>query len=216
MSLFSTIAHEGAAPARGFSLKGIGMVAAGLALGVAVGFAIVNSRTAAEPSDAAIATATGLAYDDFVRLNSTDLDNLAPATVSAATIQSQAVVDPFIQMNTTSFDGLVPAAATAVVDPFIQINTTSYDGLVPAAATAVVDPFIQINTTSYDGLVPAASAAVVDPFIQINTTALDGLVPAASAHGQTSGNASEEFLDWNIASLEYPAARYSEQSSGPR
>lgn len=34
MSLLSTIAHEGVAPARGFSFKGIGIMAAGLALGV--------------------------------------------------------------------------------------------------------------------------------------------------------------------------------------
>ncbi len=146
MSLFSTIAHDGAAPARGFSLKGIGMMAAGLALGVTVGFVIGTNGTAAEPSVTPAATVTGLAYDDFVRLNTTDLDGLVPAA-SAKAIESPAVVDPFIEMNTTSFDGLVPVAA---------------------------------------------------------------------ANGEKSGNASEEFQYWNIASLEYPAARYSQQSSGPR
>ena len=146
MSLFSTIAHDGAVPARGFSLKGIGMMAAGLALGVTVGFVIGTNGTAAEPSVTPAATVTGLAYDDFVRLNTTDLDGLVPAA-SAKAIESPAVVDPFIEMNTTSFDGLVPVAA---------------------------------------------------------------------ANGEKSGNASEEFQYWNIASLEYPAARHSQQSSGPR
>ena len=171
MSLFSTIAHEGAAPARGFSLKGIGMMAAGLALGVAVGFVIGNSGTAAEPSATPAATVTGMAHDDFVRINTTDLDALVPATSTQA-IESQRVVDPFIEMNTTSFDGLV----------------------------AVIE-----------------SQKVVDPnFLYWNTTALDNLVPVAAANGGKSGNVSEEFLNWNIASLEYPAARYSQQSSGPR
>ncbi len=171
MSLFSTIAHEGAAPARGFSLKGIGMMAAGLALGVAVGFVIGTNGTAAESSVTPAATVTGLAHDDFVRLNTTDLDALVPAA-SAQAIESPAVVDPFIQMNTTSFDGLVAGIE---------------------------------------------SQKVVDPnFLYWNTTALENLIPVAAANGEKPGNVSEEFLDWNIASLEYPAARYSQQSSGPR
>ena len=147
MSLFSTIAHDGAVPARGFSLKGIGMIAAGLALGVAVGFVMGTNGTAAESSVTPAATITGLAYDDFVRLNTTDLDGLVPAA-SAKAIESQRVVDP--------------------------------------------------------------------NFLYWNTTALDNLVPVAAANGEKSGNVSEEFLYWNIASLEYPAARYSQQSSGPR
>ena len=135
MSLFSTIAHDGAAPARGFSLKGIGMMAAGLALGVAVGFVIGNSGTAAESSATPVATVTGLAHDDFVRLNTTDLDGLVPAA-SAQAIESPAVVDPFIQMNTTSFDGLVAGIESQrVVDPnFLYWNTTALENLVPVAA----------------------------------------------------------------------------------
>ena len=171
MSLFSTIAHESAAPARGFSLKGIGMMAAGLALGVGLGFIIVN-RTAAESSSTA-APATALAHDDFLRLNTTSYDGLVPAA-SAAALETQVVVDPFIEMNTTAFDGLVPPAVIG--------------------AQNVVDP----------------------NFLYWNTDALENLAPAAAANGEKSGNVSEEFLSWNIASLEYPAARYSEQSSGPR
>ena len=135
MSLFSTIAHDGAAPARGFSLKGIGMMAAGLALGVAVGFVIGTNGTAAESSVTPAATVTGLAHDDFVRLNTTDLDALVPAA-SAKAIESPAVVDPFIQMNTTSFDGLVAGIESqSVVDPnFLYWNTTALENLVPVAA----------------------------------------------------------------------------------
>ncbi len=145
MSLLNTIAHEGAAPTRGFSLKGIGIMAAGLALGVGLGFAIVNNGTAEDSSSKAVASANGLAHADFLRL------------------------------NTTSYDGLVPAASVA------------------ATQAQAVDPFVEMNTTSYDGLVPAASVAATQ-----------------------ASTVSEEFLNWNIGSLEYPAARHSKQAGGPR
>jgi len=165
MSLFSAIAHDGVSPTRGLSRKTIGIVVAGLALGVALGFAIVNNPTAAESSAAVVAPSTGLAQDEFIRLNTTDLENLVSASSSAVT-ESQAAVTPFIQMNTTDLDNL--AAAAVAVDPFIDLNVNSYEGLIPPAA--------------------AESQTVVD----------------------------SNFLNWNIASLEYPTARYTEQSSGPR
>ena len=174
MSLFSTIAHDGAAPARGFSLKGIGMIAAGLALGVAVGFVMGTNGTAAESSVTPAATITGLAYDDFVRLNTTDLDGLVPAA-SAKAIESPVVVDPFIQMNTTSFDGLVPAAAAAVIE-----------------SQRVVDPnFLYWNTTALENLVPVAAANgeksgnVSEEFLYWNIASLE--YPAARHSQQSSG-----------------------------
>jgi len=115
MSLFSTIAHEGAPQARGFSLKGIAMMAAGLALGVAVGFVIGTNGTAAEVSATPIATVTGLAYDDFVRVNTTDLDGLA-GVASAQAIESPAVVDRFIRVNTTDLDGLAGVASAQAIE----------------------------------------------------------------------------------------------------
>ena len=174
MSLFSTIAHDGATPARGFSPKAIGMVAAGLALAVVVGFVATNSRTTAEPSDTPAATVTGLAHDDFVRLNTTDLDALVPAA-SAKAIESPAVVDPFIQMNTTSFDGLVPVAAAAVIE-----------------SQMVVDPnFLYWNTTALENLVPVAAANgetsgnVSEEFQYWNIASLE--YPAARYSQQSSG-----------------------------
>lgn len=199
MSLLNTIAHEGAVPARGFSPKGIGMMAAGLALGVAIGFGIVNNQSATESSANSAAPATGLAQDEFIRLNTTAYDGMVPAA-SVPVTEAQAVVDPFIEINTTALDALVPAASVAVVDPFVHINTTSYEGLVPTVSTAVI-----------------GSQSVVDSnFLYWNTDALSGLVPTASVDGQTSGTVSEEFLNWNIASLEYPIARHTEQTGGPR
>lgn len=145
MSLFSTLAHGGAVPAKRFSLKGIGMGAVGIALGITVGLVIANNRTADLPEQTA-AAATGLAHDDFLRLNTSDLPKLSPVAPDA--IEPQPVVDLFIHINTTAYDGLVPAA--------------------PSAAIGV--------------------RGAVDP----------------------------NFLYWNITSLEYPSARYSEPSNGPR
>ncbi len=196
MSLFSTIAHDGATPARGYSPKAIGMMAAGLTLAVALGFIVANNRTTTESPAAAVAPATGLTQDAFIQLNTTDLDNLAPAA-STAVVESQAVNDSFIQLNTADLDNLAPAASVVAVDPFIHINVNSYDGLVPAIVTE--------------------SQAVIDSnFLYWNTETLENLVPAVSADAQTSSNTSEEFLNLNIASLEYPAVRYTERPNAPR
>lgn len=105
MSLFSTIAHDGPVPARGLP-KRMWMMAAGLLLTVTVGFVIVNS-TAAEPEDTATATNARLSHEEFIRINTTALDALAPAT---AAVKSEDLADPFIYINTTVLDGLAPAA----------------------------------------------------------------------------------------------------------
>ena len=116
------------------------------------------------------------------------------------------------------------AATTRIAnEEFLRLNTTGLEYPGSAASAAVtpqepVDPFIQMNTTALDGLVPAAvsqPAVRVDPFVEMNTTALDGLAPATS-RGQRSEIATDEFLEWNVSSLEYAPARYSESASGPR
>ena len=110
MSLFSTIAHDGATPARGFSPKRVGIAAVGIALGITVGFAIATNRTADLPQQTT-AAATGLAYEDFYRLNTTDLDGLVPA-VAAAVTESQGMANPnFWYLNTTALE--YPAAKHA-------------------------------------------------------------------------------------------------------
>jgi hypothetical protein len=105
-------------------------------------------------------------------------------------------------------------------DAFIQLNTADLDNLAPAASVVAVDPFTHINVNSYEGLVPAIvteSQAVIDSnFLYWNTETLENLVPAVSTDAQTSSNTSEEFLNWNIASLEYPTARYTERPNAPR
>ncbi|MCA1737130.1 MAG: hypothetical protein LC739_13835 [Actinobacteria bacterium] len=125
MSLFSTIAHDGPIPARALRPMGIWLMAAGLALAATVGLLIVNNP-GAEP-DPAAPTATRMSHDEFVRLNTTALDGLAPAAVI---VESQKVMDPFVYINTTALDGLATAAVVEsrkVVDPFTYINTTALE-----------------------------------------------------------------------------------------
>ena len=68
----------------------------------------------------------------------------------------------------------------------------------------------------------ATPAAVIEPqsvvdanFLRWNTTAFDNIVPATVSKPQNLATPTEEFLYWNISSLEYPPSRYSEQPNGP-
>jgi len=145
MSIFSTIAYDSTHETRRIPFKGIGSVIAALVLGAAIGFAIADNPPAA---DAPTAASTGIALDDFIRL------------------------------NTTSYDGLVPAASAAVIE-----------------SQSVGDAnFLYWNTTAFDNLIPMESAAV----------------------SQAPNTVDPDFWHWNVASLEYPAGRYSEQPNGPR
>jgi len=82
------------------------------------------------------------------------------------------------------------------------------------------EDFLRLNTTELEYLAPSSAVEVieseprVDPFIYLNTTALDGLVPRQAAGGPN--NVSEEFLEWNIDSLEYSSATHPERPHGPR
>lgn len=82
------------------------------------------------------------------------------------------------------------------------------------------DEFMRLNTTALEHLSPAVSVEVVgadpavDQFLYWNITAFEGV---AQPSGQSDlGSASEEFLEWNIYSLEYPAVQRTEQPNGPR
>ena len=108
MSLFSTIAHDSPVSARRLP-KRMWMMVAGLVVTATVGVVIVN-RTAAEPEDAATATNARLSHDEFIRINTTALDALIPATKAD---KSEDVTDPFIYINTSALDGLAPAAGAS-------------------------------------------------------------------------------------------------------
>jgi hypothetical protein len=218
MSLLSTIAYDGTHETREIPFKGIGAVVAALVLGAAIGFVIADNPPAV---DAPVAAATGMALDDFIRLNTTSYEGLSPTAAAP-----QADAQSFIEMNVTSFEGLAPVTAT--VDPFFEMNIASYEGLAPVTAAVatpqtVTDSFLHMNIASYEGLAPvtaavAAPQSVVDPnFIYWNTVAFESLTPTAIATVSQSPQAVDaSFWDLNVTSLEYPVQPYVEQSSGPR
>jgi hypothetical protein len=82
------------------------------------------------------------------------------------------------------------------------------------------EDFLRLNTTELEYLAPSLEVDViesepqVDPFIYLNTTALEGLVPRQAAGGLNT--VSEEFLWWNIESLEYSSVTHPERPHGPR
>lgn len=114
MSLFSSIAHLGTTKARGIPLKNLAAFALALALGAAIGAAVVDGGES-DASEVSAAAATGLSHDEFIRLNTTDMDHLPPSA-SVNVVEPQPMVDPFIYWNTTALDNLVPAAPTGTAD----------------------------------------------------------------------------------------------------
>jgi hypothetical protein len=199
MSLFSTIAYDGTHETKQIPYKGIGAAVAALVLGAAIGFVIADNPPAV---DAPVAAATGMALDDFIRLNTTSYEGLAPVTAAVATPQTDA--QSFIEMNVTSFEGLAPvtaAVATPQTDPqsFIEMNVTPFEGLAPVTTT--VDPFLEMNVTSFEGVAPV-TATVATPqtatnsFLNMNVRSYDGLVPSAVA--ETHKTVDPSFLYWNV------------------
>jgi hypothetical protein len=119
-----------------------------LFLGAAIGLVVANYSTT---TDAPEAPVTGMALDDFIRLNTTSYKGLAPAA-TAAVVESLPVDPGFFDMNVGLFDGLAPAASAAAADPrFVDINTTALAWLSRAATATVaeywvVDPgFLEMN-----------------------------------------------------------------------
>ena len=242
MSLLSTIAYDGTHETREIPINGFVSVIAALALGAAIGFAIADNPPAA---DTPVAAASGMALDDFIRLNTTSYEGLAPVTAP------QTVTDQFLTMNISSYETFTPATATA--DPFLEMNIASYEGLAPVAAAqpqTVGQAFVDMNVTSYEGLAPAAVATTVvtqsagDAFIDMNVRSYEGLVPSvvtdtrrsvysqflqpnsqafnslspveASAMLRSLTTADRDLWVLNVTSNGYGADGYADQPSGPR
>jgi hypothetical protein len=100
MSLTSTVAYEDIPKARGFSVKGLGILVAGLVLGASIGLAIASFTSA---TDAPEVSVTVMDLDDFIRLNTTSLDGIAPAG-SAVVVEPRAVDPHFLEANVGSLE----------------------------------------------------------------------------------------------------------------
>ena len=129
MSHSSITAHE-TPQMRHVSRKWIEIAVAVVALGAAFVFVISQSDTAADQTDAPVAAATGLATEDFLRLNTTDLEYLSPAISDVpGTASAVAAESHFMTMNVGSYDGLnsVHEARYAVDPHFKTINEEFHD-----------------------------------------------------------------------------------------
>jgi hypothetical protein len=108
MLLTSTVAYEGMPKERGFSVKGIAILAAGLVLGAAIGFAIANFTSTTD----------------------------AP-TASAVVVEPWTVDPHFLEMNVGSFESLALAGSAVVVEPWTvdphfweaNVGSLEYPGL---------------------------------------------------------------------------------------
>lgn len=106
-----------------FSLKGIGILLAGVVLGATIGLVVASNSAA---TDAPEVSVPGMAFDDFIRLNTTSFNGLAPV-VSAGVVESVSVDPGFLEINTTSFNGLAPAVSAAVDPGFLERNIASLE-----------------------------------------------------------------------------------------
>lgn len=139
----SALTYEGTPEATGVSFKGIGILVAGLVLGAAIGLVVANTSTT---TDAPEVSVTGMALDNFIRLNTTSYNGLAP--VATAAVVGSLSVDPgFLEINTTSFNGLAPVVVAAVDPGFLEMNVGSYEGH-SRVATAADANFLEMNIGS--------------------------------------------------------------------
>jgi hypothetical protein len=105
------------------------MVGVGLALGVAIGYALAPGGSEADPAIAAPASGA-ISQEEFLRVNTTALEALPPRLDASA---SSAIADRgFLYLNTVALDALrtpaVPAAQVSRVnDAFLHWNIESLE-----------------------------------------------------------------------------------------
>jgi hypothetical protein len=83
------------------------------------------------------------------------------------------------------------------------------------------EEFFRLNTTDLDGLGPVVVTTPALPvedrgFLYLNTTAIDGLVPRGASAAKANGRANQNFMYWNVDSLERPAPPAAERPGFPR
>ena len=128
MSYLDTLAGRPSASWNRYRIQ-IAMVGVGLALGVAIGYALAPGGSEADPAIAAPASGA-ISQEEFLRLNTTALEALTPR-LDAST--SSAIADRgFLYLNTVALDVLgtpaVPAAQVSrVSDAFLRWNIESLE-----------------------------------------------------------------------------------------
>lgn len=135
MSHVTTIARDGT-KRTGTPLVGrLGAMALSLAVGVAIGYTVVElgGADSGTPQDAA----TAAAHEEFLRLNTTALA-FSPAKEAAPVASATATpVDHFTRINTIDLENLAPSMAVPAVDAnFLEWNIAALEGMEPFGTRA--------------------------------------------------------------------------------
>lgn len=147
MSQFSTISHHETPQLSHFLRRGIEIAVAIVALGAALVFVISQNEPAADQAQAPVTAATGMAAEDFLRINTIDLEYLSQAISDLPGTASPVTVDPFEYANVGSYDWLnrMHEERHAVDPDFMYMNVESYEWLNEIAAKAgpITEPIQQ-------------------------------------------------------------------------
>lgn len=168
MSHATTIARDGTERTGGNLTRRIGAMALSLAVGVAIGYTLVEAggTDGSTQDDARV----GADHAEFLRLNTTALE-FAPAQQAApAVAPSVAPVDHFTRINTIDLENLASAATVPTVDQhFLDWNIATFEGMAPIE-TPGVEPatgggydFMYWNVGSLEWPLPAYSQSAIGP-----------------------------------------------------
>ena len=209
MSLFSTIAHHETPQMRHVSRRGIEIAIVIAAVMAGIMFLVSENWPTSEEAIVEPTAETGLAYSDFVRLNTTDLEYPAATGGALAGTTAAAAVDPFTVANVESYAWLNNVYEERYGAGFAEMNIGSYDWLneIRAMNSSVNPGFINMNVDSYDWLNAVATAApaayVVDPgFLAMNVDSYEGLTPTYTAPYVAAQVVDPGFINMNVGSYD--------------
>lgn len=136
MTQFSTVALKKIRAPRRATPGVFASVAVALVVGMGLGFLVSNIDV--EPPGQATTQASLLTHEQFLRVNTEDMDHLAPIGLSA--VNAVASSDPFLVWNVDSYSWLEDALSNrhTVAPHFWDINTSALQriGLSSSASAA--------------------------------------------------------------------------------
>lgn len=121
MTQLSTVANDEARPSPSATLGVIASIAIALAVGVGLGLLVSNVDATSAAQETSQSPA--LTHEQFLRMNTEDLDHLVPTGLAVATVPPTS--DPFMVRNVDSYEWLSRAVQDrhAVGSRFYEINT---------------------------------------------------------------------------------------------
>ena len=152
MTLFSTIAWDKATPSALGKSGVIIFIAVALAVGVGLGFLVSNAD--ATPVAHEASEVSGLAHEEFLRMNTEDFDHLSLMRTLPPMASGVSAADPFTVRNVDSYQSLEKAVTSrhAADSYFYEINTSTIGSAVPGSLAPVEANAAIINNSEPVGL----------------------------------------------------------------